>query len=752
MRRWWIPALLLCLLLAGPASAETREGPLIVTEACGDNDFIWTLGFQDYIEICNSGSEAVSLSGYTVQINSKTGKLPAGVLQPGEYRVVSCDGKDIPRIPQKGCRIRLLRDGVCTDEVTVPAMNEQVWQREYGPVWSASPGYPNTPEGERDWYGSVPRDLIISEALSANYRGMRRKERGTDVLELQNTGSRAVHLSDYWLSDNPKRPLKYQLPDVYLEPGCFFNVFCVEEEGLTNTGFKLSSKGERISLSLGDGTVVDILNIPPLPVDTSYGRKNGQVCYFSEPTFGGVNGEGFSRIAERPVFSVPSGGYETPVSVEIQGEGPIYYTTDGSVPTRQSRQYTGPLLLKGNTTLRAVSWPRDAAASPAATAVYRFDTAEHGLPCVFITVPKDYLSNRVDGLLRNVSDKDLEVPACVTMINADGSLFFSLDCGLGIAGQTSRARPNRGWKVSFRDKYGQGRLRKKVFPDFDCESFDSLLFRLGTTGNPMHDILATAAGKDELPDVLYQHYRPVVLYIGEAYYGVFYLREHANANYIVNHLGGTEDQVDMVYRSGEIRIGTGKDWLDLMEYCRTHDLADQACCDYVTSRINVNSFIDYYIWRAYTGDTDAPNIRMVRSREGRDSRWHLLIYDMDWAFSNTRVGMDYYIGVHHDDRHYSNLVIRSLLKNKSIRQLFMERFRDAMDRVFQPDRVLGILDRMADEIRPEMPATQKKWGSAIGKWESALKQIRNRIRSDGYDRREKLIAETEKCLERRFPH
>ena len=64
-------------------------------------------------------------------------------------------------------------------------------------------------------------------------------------------------------------------------------------------------------------------------------------------------------VEATPVFSPVGGTYTAAQSVSITAVGAeaIYYTTDGSVPTRSSTLYTGPISVNGSGTIRALAVP-----------------------------------------------------------------------------------------------------------------------------------------------------------------------------------------------------------------------------------------------------------------------------------------------------------------------------------------------------------------------------------------------------------
>lgn len=737
LRRMLLLAGLMTWLLCAGAQAQTLQ----ITEACGDNDFVWTLGFEDYLELHNPGDEPLRLSDYTLRVDSSAARLPDVTLAPGGYFVLVCDGDELPKLPKDGFSATLHdASGQAVDAIDVPEHRNRVWQREGDLACEPSPGHPNTPAGQAAWHQESRSGLIISEAVSANYAAHAGARRGSDAVELCNAGSEVLLLSDYCLSDDRHDPTRYALPAVALRPGECYVVDC----DARTTGFRLSADGETVYLATAEGVVIDALNLPALPLDASYGRgASGAAGYLPGVSLGESNPqEPVGSVAAAPVFSVETSGYHREAfEVTVSGESPIYYTTDGSAPHAGSALYTGPILIGETTALQAVSMPEGRLPSATATAVYQFGTEDYALPCLFVTVDHTALYDKRNGLLHHTADKDIEVPAHAALLSPYGDPIFSERCGLAVAGQTSRNRQSRGWKLIFRPRYGVAALDVPVFED-DFTGFDSLVLRLGSTNQPIHDVFAVALGQGYMEEVLWQRYRPVNLFVAGEYYGVYFLREHVNEQFVTRHLGGTEDQVDIVQGVNEVKAGSGEDWFALMDYCRHNDLAQQEHFDHVAAQVDLTSVIDYFIWRPYTGDPDHPNIRYVRVRNGEDPRWHLVMYDLDWAFQNRSVNMKTYVYTPHDSASHCNVLITALLRNEGFRQMFLERLSFHMTETFQPDRLKGLLSDITRELEPDMERHQRRWGSSLKAWKTELNSIRYFIKNPKRDRRTILLQET----------
>ena len=79
--------------------------------------------------------------------------------------------------------------------------------------------------------------------------------------------------------------------------------------------------------------------------------------------------------AALPVFDPPAGVYSSPIDVSITcatAGATIRYTTDGSIPGATSTQYSGPIYLSSNTTLKARAFADDLEPSEVASAEYFF--------------------------------------------------------------------------------------------------------------------------------------------------------------------------------------------------------------------------------------------------------------------------------------------------------------------------------------------------------------------------------------------
>ena len=126
-----------------------------------------------------------------------------------------------------------------------------------------------------------------------------------------------------------------------------------------HTNFKIKSEGETLLLTNSSGEIIDIVNIPEIPDNLSWGRKNdfsSNYLYFTNPTPGNSNeSTGFNGICNEPHFSSSGGFYSSNIGLVLNSdEGcTVRYATGGNAPTESSPVYSRTIELSSTTILRA---------------------------------------------------------------------------------------------------------------------------------------------------------------------------------------------------------------------------------------------------------------------------------------------------------------------------------------------------------------------------------------------------------------
>lgn len=235
--------------------------------------------------------------------------------------------------------------------------------------------------------------LVISEIMVSNdttYPTQVNKATVfSDWIEICNVAERVVHLSGWYLTDDPDVLKKWPLPAVSLGPEATWVVYATgidvndapenfpyrDTLGRYHTNFQLDRAGEYLALVNPEGQVVHgfVPGYPPQITDVSYGRCGDQMRFFTDVTPGLPNRGGESALLDGPEFSRPGGTFADPFSLTLstsRGTAEIRYTVDGSVPTEASTLYTGPMAITDSTEVQCRAYEPGYAPSPVSTATY----------------------------------------------------------------------------------------------------------------------------------------------------------------------------------------------------------------------------------------------------------------------------------------------------------------------------------------------------------------------------------------------
>lgn len=701
---------------------------VVVSEVMADNEKLCLGHEHDWVELYNREDAAADLEGYWLTDDPESThafSLSGMRIEAGDYLVIVL-GEEAPfRLSSAGESVYLVCGGNVISELSYGAVTDGESVDAHGICTWPTPGFANTEEGYLQYLSerAMP-ELMINEVMSSNSCYLPVDGECYDLVELKNNSPQPVSLLGYYLSDKRSEPQRYALPDVILQPGEYYVVFCSGNTmlGSNHTSFKLSADGETLYLSK-DGRFTDALTIPEsLHRNESYGRDGNIPVFLSEPTFGQANTTGYLTGVAAPEASMASGIYSEPLKLTLTGEGDIYYTLDGSRPTTSSRLYSEPITVDGVTTVRAfcVSEERSSAIVCYTYAV----GAEHELPVVVVSIPQRFLKGDA-GILDNIRI-NYEYEAVVTLLE-NGTEKFSVPCGFRLHGYGSRECPKQNFQLRFRSEYGAGKLSYRLFEDLDIEEFNSLLLKGGSEdwfGAVMRDEVCTMVAGDT--NVYTQAMKPVVLYLGGEYWGVYYIRERFSDDYVASHLGVSGESVDIVEASSAmVQCGSNEDFLALREYCESHDMSKEENYAWLSQRIDVLSLVDWYICRAYTGDRDINNIRRFRSLES-DGLWRWMYFDLDWAFYNSET---YFSDLMYDygaDR----TLIRAVLANQTGRDLFLKRCAELLSTTLNEASFNAAIDSIVTQVDSEMPRDRQRWGYSYEKWQDYVDKMRQYVADD----------------------
>jgi len=137
--------------------------------------------------------------------------------------------------------------------------------------------------------------ITIWEVCSVN-RGSFRDQRGEtpDWIEVKNTADEPVNLAGFMLGDGRTAEKQAPLPEVELKPGECILLCASGQTGWDGANyhlpFRLSSEGELLLLSAPDGRVVQLIYIPSMAAEESYGMtEKGTMEKMQTPTPGEAN-------------------------------------------------------------------------------------------------------------------------------------------------------------------------------------------------------------------------------------------------------------------------------------------------------------------------------------------------------------------------------------------------------------------------------------------------------------------------------
>lgn len=705
--------------------------------------------FSDWFELVNTSDSPVSLAGWRVSDGEdKSGwSFPDVTIDAGGYLLVFASSKESTgtelhasfSLSEDETLYLYAPENYLADSapnVSTMADHSSV-RRADGSfedcIWP-TPGYSNDAEGYELFCAAhtATSPLVINEVMVYNDSYNRQPDgEYYDWVELKNVSEEPIMLAEYYLSDDKDNPMLWRLPERYLDPGALLVVHCSGNSDLStsdsvHSNFSLNSTSERLYLtSAAQQRVTDYVWLHDIFKDWTVGRMDGQSGFFylSSPSpWSGNRGNAYRYISDQPVSLGEDGIYNdvTSVSVELEGSGRIFYTTDGSRPDESSAEYTEPITLDKTTVIRAINVQDGAAPSRAITLSYIINE-NHTLPVLSLSTDSP---STFSGIYYN-KRKYYEIPANISYFE-DGS-SFNIDCGLKMKGWTSLENPKKSMGVSFRGCYGDDMLDYDIFGS-DVTEFSSLSIRAGQDyplaiiRNELFQELCLEMG-DNVPT---QNSKYCILYLNGSYYGIYCLKEDFSKQYYASHKGVNKSDVTML--KSPVALSSAV-YQEVYQFCRDNDMSLDENYDHICSVLDIDNVVDWFLIEGYTANSDVNgNMRYFKLNDG--GKWQIAFYDLDWTFN---YASNCFTNITDSNREVQvSQLINRLLTNARFREQLLSRYSELVSTTLSNEHVLAKIDELQALLEPEVPRERDQWGSDVDGWHYRLDELRSFITNNDY--------------------
>ena len=596
-------------------------------------------------------------------------------------------------------------------------------------------------------------EIVINEFMADNASTIA-DENGEfdDWVELFNPGDQPVNIAGMFITDSLNKLTLWQIPDsdellTTIQPGGYLLLWLDKDlnQGLLHMNIKLSADGESIALVRSDGTtIVDSIQFGGQEADVSLGRKtDGSIEWvpMKTPTPGSYNEyESFLEQSDPPVLSLDAGFYNATITLVMSATSAnVFYTQIKANPDSYTQpvvvhaQYSKPLIIDETCIIRAYAIENGKSPSPIQTKTY-FIHSDFQMPVISLTIDPVELFDPVEGLYMKGPDvlpddtwpywkanyyqgsyyykgsknietwEDYEKQVHIEYFDDDKDLIIGIDAGLEMTGVWSRAFPKKSFNIKTRKEYGVNEIKYQLFEDNAYDTYDGITLRAGAEDRSrLHNEIIYMAWRDANLRTDMQAYKPVVLLLNGAYWGIYSMYERKDNDFVENRYGYTD--IDLIADWGLVKDGSMDDFQALLDYMNDNDINEPGVYDYLLQKMNMENFIDHYMIQVYSSHGDPNNVRYWRPRTN-DGQWHWIIYDFDWLKDEDDTTLSDYAAITEVN---STRQLGYMLQHPDFKVNFVNRLADFLNTTGRSENMLAYIEAANQDIETEIDADIERW-------------------------------------------
>lgn len=316
----------------------------------------------------------------------------------------------------------------------------------------------------------------------------------------------------------------------------------------------------------------------------------------------------------------------------------------------------------------------------------------------------------------NYSNKGIEWEreAYITLFDEQHNMVLSQKCGIRIKGGGSRAQLPKSISCYAREIYnGNNRFNADIFQT-NIAPQKIVLFAGGDDNRfKLKDYFVNVM--EQNLNIATMDFIPCAMFLDGEYWGMYYIMEDYNAEYIHDHYQVDVNNIIMI-KNGHLAEGNDEDYKkyrEMITFIAEHDMTDTENYNRVCDFIDIDSYIDYYaaqIYIARYNDWPLRNYALWRTRDNDgsrygDNKWRWMLFDVNsGGLSNENLSDDTLLYVLTKDH-----IFFSLYQNEEFRRKFAERLIYIGKEVFEPQKCNQFFDEYTQILKEPIAASNMRF-------------------------------------------
>jgi hypothetical protein len=465
-------------------------------------------------------------------------------------------------------------------------------------------------------------------------------------------------------------------------------------------------------------------------------------------------------------ISHESGFYNSPIEVSMQHPDPeviMYYSLNGTTPSRDGQRYVSPLLLtsaatsptlsyirtgedwqrptgdveKGHT-LKVVGFKNENQVTsvlsrfffihPEHQDRYPIDRLSLTVDSVdFFSLEKGiYVPGNNDMLNFYQGGESWERPVYLELFNRAGELEWSQHLGARIHGRSSRTNPQKSLRFYAKNEYGIPFIFHPIFGESGPQAQKRIVLRAPDrlfSKALFIDEVVHAAAEDMSVENMAS--RPVAVFINGEYWGLQNLRERHDEQYLRIKHGVEPNNVDIIDwdRGPAVANGNLTEYNSLLSFLAYADISTPQGYQELKKRVNMDSFIPFVGTHLFFANEDFPNnnLRMWRERTYGE-KWNFFFYDCDGCMRDMEMDSFEMFSEVKNDGNPASIMIRALLKNSEFTSELYAYLNGAIANQFSTSHLLKLISERESFYAPLITDHIHRWHSPddTAEWFAAI--------------------------------